>query len=167
MFSTVAGGFAFSAKLGHEAKPGQANWMAAAYSYVQDHRCSAIASTDWYLDRLTQSAFVLITGRLGAIYGHQKLLLLGSFIITVFSLCNAFCNTYVSFVAVRALTGIGGGIIMPNAVATLTIMVPPGKARNITLAIFAATPPVGALVGALLVGAFLQYTEWKWHFILM
>ncbi|PYI07173.1 MFS general substrate transporter [Aspergillus sclerotiicarbonarius CBS 121057] len=148
MFSTVAGGFAFSAKLGHEAKPGQANWMAAAYS-------------------LTQSAFVLITGRLGAIYGHQKLLLLGVFIITVFSLCNAFCNTYVSFVAVRALTGIGGGIIMPNAVATLTIMVPPGKARNITLATFAATPPVGALVGALLAGTFLQYTEWKWHFILI
>ncbi|RAL05476.1 MFS general substrate transporter [Aspergillus ibericus CBS 121593] len=148
MFSTVAGGFAFSAKLGHEAKPGQANWMAAAYS-------------------LTQSAFVLITGRLGAIYSHQRLLLLGVFIITVFSLCNAFCNTYVSFVAVRALTGIGGGIVMPNAVATLTIMVPPGKARNITLATFAATPPVGALVGALLAGTFLQYTEWKWHFILI
>ncbi|PWY95324.1 MFS general substrate transporter [Aspergillus sclerotioniger CBS 115572] len=148
MFSTVAGGFAFNAKLGHEAKPGQANWMAAAYS-------------------LPQSAFVLITGRLGAIYGHQRLLLLGSFTITIFSLCNAFCNTYVSFVAARALTGIGGGIIMPNAVATLTIMVPPGKARNITLAIFTATPPVGALVGALLVGAFLQYAEWKWHFILI
>lgn len=54
---------------------------------------------------------------------------------------------------------------MPNAVATLTIMVPPGRARNITLATFAATPPLGALVGALLAGAFLQYAEWKWLFI--
>lgn len=54
---------------------------------------------------------------------------------------------------------------MPNAVATLTIMVPPGKVRNFTLAIFAASPPVGAGIGALMIGAFLEYSEWKWHFI--
>ncbi|GAM36590.1 hypothetical protein TCE0_018f05791 [Talaromyces pinophilus] len=146
MFSTVAGGFELSAKLGHESKPGDANWMAAAYS-------------------LTQSAVVLITGRLGAIYGHTRLLLLGGIIIVSFSICNAFCNTYTSFIAIRALTGVGGGVVMPNAVATLTIMVPPGRARNVTLATFAATPPLGALVGALLAGSFLQYTEWKWLFI--
>ncbi|KAF5009102.1 hypothetical protein FDECE_4654 [Fusarium decemcellulare] len=148
MFSTVAGGFELSTILGRPVGPGQANWMAAAYS-------------------LTQSAFVLISGRLGAIYGHQKLLLLGGTIIVIFSVVNAFCNTYNSFVAVRALTGVGGGILMPNAVATLTIMVPPGKARNFTLATFAASPPVGALIGALMIGAFLQYSEWKWHFISM
>lgn len=54
---------------------------------------------------------------------------------------------------------------MPNAVATLTIMVPPGKVRNFTLAIFAASPPVGAGIGSLMIGAFLEYSEWKWHFI--
>jgi MFS family permease len=115
--------------------------------------------------RLTQSAVVLITGRLGAIYGHTRLLLLGGIIIVIFSICNAFCNTYTSFIAIRALTGVGGGVVMPNAVATLTIMVPPGRARNVTLATFAATPPLGALVGALLAGIFLQYAEWKWLFI--
>ncbi|CRG89731.1 putative MFS-type transporter C1683,03c [Talaromyces islandicus] len=148
MFSTVAGGFEFSSQLGHEAEPGEANWMAAAFS-------------------LTQSAFVLITGRLGAVYGHTSLLLLGVVIMAVFSLCNAFCDTYISFVVMRALTGIAGGIIMPNSVATLTIMIPPGKARNATLATFSATPPLGALIGALSAGAFLEYAEWKWHFILI
>jgi hypothetical protein len=34
MFSTVAGGFEFSAKLGRVLEPGQANWMGAAYSFV-------------------------------------------------------------------------------------------------------------------------------------
>ncbi|KAM0241435.1 hypothetical protein ACHAP5_007632 [Fusarium lateritium] len=146
MFSTVAGGYELSKILGKSVGPGQANWMAAAYS-------------------LTQSAFVLISGRLGAIYGHQNLLLLGGIIIVTFSIANAFCNTYTSFIAIRALTGVGGGILMPNAVATLTIMVPPGKVRNFTLAIFAASPPVGAGIGALMIGAFLEYSEWKWHFI--
>ncbi|KAF5263962.1 hypothetical protein FOXYS1_5280 [Fusarium oxysporum] len=146
MFSTVAGGYELSKILGKPVGPGQANWMAAAYS-------------------LTQSAFVLISGRLGAVYGHQKLLLLGGVIIVTFSIANAFCNTYNAFIAIRALTGVGGGILMPNAVATLTIMVPPGKVRNFTLAIFAASPPVGAGIGSLMIGAFLEYSEWKWHFI--
>ncbi|KAM6506662.1 hypothetical protein FSOLCH5_013637 [Fusarium solani] len=122
MFSTVAGGFELSKILGQPVGPGKANWMAAAYS-------------------LTQSAFVLISGRLGAVYGHQKLLVLGGVVIVAFSVANAFCTTYSSFVAIRALTGVGGGILMPNAVATLTIMVPPGKVRNFTLATFAASPP--------------------------
>ncbi|KAI8312327.1 hypothetical protein K4K59_006209 [Colletotrichum sp. SAR11_240] len=148
MFSTVAGGFQFSAELGREFGPGQANWMGAAYS-------------------LTQSAFVLISGRLGAIYGHQNMLFLGGGIIVVFSLGNAFYKTYESFVAMRAMTGIGGGIVMPNAVAVLTIMIPPGQSRNVTLAAFAASPPCGALVGALLAGVFLEYTEWKWFFIVI
>ncbi|KAJ5979087.1 MFS general substrate transporter [Penicillium viridicatum] len=133
-FSTVAGGCEFSARLGVEVGPGKANWMAAAYG-------------------LTQGSFVLISGRLGAMYGHQRLLILGGAILVVFSLANAFCNTYVSFIVMRALTGVGGGILVPNAVATLTIMVPPGKARNFTLATFAVSPPIGAMIGALIDGA--------------
>ncbi|KAJ0414465.1 major facilitator superfamily domain-containing protein [Aspergillus carlsbadensis] len=148
MFSTVAGGFEFSKLLGVEFGQGQTNWMAAAYS-------------------LTQSAFVLISGRLGAVHGHSRLLLVGGAMIVIFSIANAFCTTYTSFIAVRALTGIGGGILMPNAVAALTIMIPAGPARNLTLAVFAASPPIGALVGALIAGAVLETTEWKWHFVII
>jgi MFS family permease len=95
------------------------------------------------------------------------MLLLGASIITVFSLGNAFCKTYEAFITVRAMTGIGGGILMPNAVAILTIMVPPGRSRNVTLATFAASPPVGALIGALLAGLFLGIGEWKYMYIVM
>lgn len=34
MFATVAAGFKLSSELGREPGPGQANWMAAAYSYL-------------------------------------------------------------------------------------------------------------------------------------
>ncbi|PYH94663.1 MFS general substrate transporter [Aspergillus ellipticus CBS 707.79] len=142
MFSTFAGGYEFSRRLGVDVAPGKSNWMAAAYG-------------------LTQSAFVLISGRLGAIYGHQRLLLVGALIV-VFSICNAFCTT-----SVRALTGMGGGILMPNAVAALTNMIPPGKARNFSLATFAASPPIGALIGTLVVGTIFEHTDWKWFFILV
>lgn len=127
---------------------------------------SKIDRTDC-LSRLTQSAFVLISGRLGAVYGHQKILLIGGGFLVVFSLINAFCSTYESFVSARALTGIGGGLLMPNAVAMLMIMVPPGRARNVTMAFFAASPPIGGWCGAILAGIFVELTDWKWLFIFM
>lgn len=117
--------------------------------------------------RLSQSAFVLVSGRFGDVYGHARILFLGLAIIITFSLANAFCTTYSSFVAIRAMTGIGGGILMPNAVAILTNMNPPGRSRNFVLALFAASPPVGAWIGAMLIGVFLQYAQWRWHFITM
>ncbi|KAK7728184.1 hypothetical protein SLS57_002654 [Botryosphaeria dothidea] len=46
-------------------------------------------------------------------------------------------------------------------------MVPPGKARNITLAAFAASPPVGAMIGALFAGLFIEVAEWKYLYIFM
>ncbi|KAF5975970.1 aminotriazole resistance protein [Fusarium bulbicola] len=145
MFSTLAEGLEFSRRLGWEATPGKANWMGAGFS-----------------------AMVLVSGRLGAIYGHNRALMAGGAIIVIFSLANAFTSTYHSFIAMRAMTGVGGGILMPNAVASLMIATPPGPARNATLAVIAASPLIGALLGALLAGVFLQETaEWKWLFIII
>ncbi|KAG8162144.1 hypothetical protein KVR01_007909 [Diaporthe batatas] len=145
-FVTLAGGLAFSRKLGRDVGPGEANWMPAAYS-------------------LTQSTFVLISGRLGAVYGHKQTLLVGGAIISAFSLINAFTPTYTAFVAVRALTGIGGGLIMPNAVAMITIVVPPGRTRNLTMGFFAAAAPVGGWVGGLIAGLFMLTPNWQMMFV--
>lgn len=100
-------------------------------------------------------------------FGHKRLLLIGNAIVAIFSLVNAFCRGYESFIVARALTGIGGGIIMPNAVATITVMIPPGSLRNISLAIFAASPPLGAIAGGLLTGMFIEVANWWWFFILV
>jgi MFS family permease len=116
---------------------------------------------------LTQGAFVLISGRLGSIYGYQRVSLLGGLLFTILSLANGFAKSYDSFIAVRALTGVGGGIFMPNAVALITTMVPPGKLRNIFMGFFAASPPIGGLLGAVMAGVFTRWANWTWMFVLM
>lgn len=95
------------------------------------------------------------------------MVLIGSAIFSIFSLANGFCKTYESFVAMRALSGIGGGVFMPNAVAIITTMVPPGRSRNITMGFFAAAPPIGGVVGGVLAGVFLEMTPWVYLFVLM
>lgn len=143
---TVAGGYSLTAALGRDTST--ANWMAAAYP-------------------LTQGAFVMVSGRLGQIYGHQHALLAGGLIFTVFSLANGFATNYEAFITMRALSGIGGGLIMPNGVALITTTVPPGMVRNVTMGFFAASAPIGGWFGALLAGIFTQYTEWKWVFFFL
>lgn len=112
---------------------------------------------------MTQSTFVLISGRLGAIYGHQRLALIGLFLFGVASVANGFCRTFSSFVAVRALSGVGGGIYMPNAVTALGLMVPAGHKRTLLYGVFAAAPPIGSIAGGLLAGLSAEWDGlWSW-----
>ncbi|KAK4861864.1 hypothetical protein LT330_003899 [Penicillium expansum] len=143
-FAGIAGGSALSESLG--AKDTYASWIAASYA-------------------LTQGTFVLVSGRLGDVYGHRELVLAGGAWLTICTLASAFCSNFFAFVTMRALAGLGGALIMPNAVAMISSTNPPGRVRNLSLGFFGASAPIGGYLGALFLGAFLQRTEWKWFFI--
>ncbi|KAL4869800.1 hypothetical protein BDV12DRAFT_184938 [Aspergillus spectabilis] len=141
----LAAGLEISKALGAPVGPGKANWAAASYP-------------------LTQGTFVLISGRLGAVYGHRHILIAGAIWFVVCTLANGFCKTFVSFNIARALSGIGGALIMPNAVALISTTIPPGRLRNITLGFFGASAPIGSYLGAIWAGVFIQYVDWTWIF---
>jgi MFS family permease len=46
-------------------------------------------------------------------------------------------------------------------------MTPPGKTRNAILGFFAASPPIGAAIGGLLAGVFIEKLDHKWLFVLL
>ncbi|KAK9311626.1 major facilitator superfamily [Lipomyces starkeyi] len=144
----LAAGLEFSKALGAVVGPGKANWTAASYP-------------------LTQGTFVLISGRLGTVYGHRNVLVAGAVWLVIWSLGNGFCTNYAAFNIARAFSGIGGALIMPNAVALISTTIPPGKMRNITLGFFGASAPIGSYLGALWAGIFIHYVNWKWIFFSM
>lgn len=118
-------------------------------------------------DSLTQGTFVLMSGRMGAVYGHKNMLLAGGAWLTVCTLACGFSDNFIAFATLRALSGIGGAFIMPNAVAMLAITNPPGRTRNLSLGFFSASAPLGGYIGAILLGAFVDNGAWKWLFIFM
>lgn len=81
--------------------------------------------------RMTQGTFVLISGRLGEVYGHRNAMLAGGAWFVLWSLINGFCNNFIAFNVARAMSGIGGALIMPNAVAMISITCPPGNKRYV------------------------------------
>ncbi|KAI0380337.1 MFS general substrate transporter [Hypomontagnella monticulosa] len=140
----TAGGLVISQKLGVSGV--HANWIGASYP-------------------LTQGTFVLVSGRFGAVYGHKNMLLLGGLLLIFFTFACGFCSNFIAFNIMRAMSGIGGAFIMPNAVAMIGITNPPGFARNLSLAFFGASAPIGGYVGALITGGFVESTPLVWMFV--
>ncbi|KAJ9616497.1 hypothetical protein H2200_000216 [Cladophialophora chaetospira] len=116
---------------------------------------------------LTQGAFVLLGGRIGMIFGHKNTVIVAGVWWGIFTLASGFAKNFVALTVLRALTGVGGGMIVPNSIALLTITFPPGRMRNITVALFGAMAPIGSAVGAILPGLLVQLAHWKWLFFFM
>ncbi|KAL2858302.1 MFS general substrate transporter [Aspergillus pseudodeflectus] len=130
------------------ATPHQATWIVASYP-------------------LTQGAFILMGGRVGAIYGHKNTVVAAGGWWVIFHLISGFMRNIISLSVMRALSGIGGAFMMPNAIALLTITFPPGKMRNISVGLFGAMAPIGAAGGSVIPGFFGQLTHWKWLFFFL
>ncbi|KAK2021798.1 MFS general substrate transporter [Colletotrichum zoysiae] len=130
------------------ATPSESAWIVAAYP-------------------LTQGTFVLIGGRIGAIYGHKNAVAVAGIWWVVWTLISGFMKDIISLSVMRALSGVGGGFMVPNAVALLTITFPPGRMRNISVALFGAMAPMGAAGGGSCPGFFVQLLPWKWLFFFL
>src|SRR3989344_458618 len=69
---------------------------------------------------LTFGGFLLLGGRLGDLYGHRRLFLMGITLFTLSSLACGLSSSQTILIVARALQGIGGAIV--SAVALSLIM---------------------------------------------
>lgn len=130
--------------------PAQLSWFAAAYS-------------------LTVGTFILIAGRWGDVYGHRLLVVIGYAWFGIWSViagCSAYSG-HIMFDICRALQGIGPAIILPNSIAILSNMYPPGFKKNMVFSLFGATAPNGFLLGACFSSLLAKFVWWPWAYWIM
>jgi MFS family permease len=126
--------------------PAELPWTLAAYS-------------------LTVGVFIMITGRLGDIFGHKLFVIVGYLMFSIFSLLTgmaAYTNSGIYFHVMRAFQGIGPTMLLPNAVALLARAYPVGLRKSIVFSIFGATAPTGFILGALFGSLFAELVWWPW-----
>lgn len=116
---------------------------------------------------LTQGSFVLIGGRLGEIYGHKAIFTAGSLWWILWAIAGGYATDLVSMCFMRGLCGVGGGLMVPNVVALIGVTFPPGKQRNLGMALFGSMAPVGAAGGSLVAAVVVQLAHWKWLFFML
>ncbi|KAI8625562.1 major facilitator superfamily transporter [Xylariaceae sp. FL1651] len=137
LLHTIGGSFGVTS-------PGQLAWLVAGFS-------------------LTVGTFILFSGRLGDAFGYKRMLLIGFVWFSVWSVVVGLSvySNYVLAVFARVLQGIGPAICLPNALAILGAVYPPGHRKAMVFAFFGAVAPVGAVVGAAVASA-ISLAWWPW-----
>lgn len=115
---------------------------------------------------LTFGGFLLLGGRLGDLFGHRRLFLIGLAVFTLASLACGLSGSQAVLVAARAIQGLGGAVV--SAVALSLIMdlftepADRAKAMGVYGFVAAGGGSVGVLLGGLLTGAL----SWHWIFLI-
>ena len=104
-------------------------------------------------------------GKLADRFGHRRIFLIGIFGMTATMIANYWVPDIGTFIAVRAMFGLCGGLLMPSAMALLMHAFGPAeRARAIGWFQFAMTgaPTIGVVVG----GPLLNVFGWRGIFLL-
>lgn len=132
------------------ASEAQLSWFPAAYS-------------------LTVGTFILFAGRLGDLFGHRRMFMIGWAWYGLWSLLAgvAVYSGQIFFDICRALQGIGPAILLPNALAILGRTYPAGPRKDMIFSIFGATAPGGFLLGAIFSSLLSQLAWWPWAYYVL
>lgn len=106
---------------------------------------------------------LLVTGRLGDVFGPKRLYLLGLGVFTGASLWCGLATSIPELVAARTVQGLGAALLSPQSMAVITRLFP-GSRRGQAMALWGATAGVATLVGPLLGGVLVDSVGWEWIF---
>lgn len=110
----------------------------------------------WIIDiySLVMAGMVLPMGALGDKIGFKRLLLLGSAIFGIASLCAALSPTAMTLIASRALLAVGAAMIVPATLAGIRSTFAEASQRNMALGLWLTA--LVALVGAAMLTWFIR-----------
>jgi EmrB/QacA subfamily drug resistance transporter len=134
---------------------------------LQEEFDASTSTLQWMVDSylLVFAGLLLAMGTLGDRFGRKRALQTGLILFGGASLMVLVVETSGQLIAVRAVMGIGGALIMP---ATLSIIsnVFPREERAKAIGIWSATAAVGVGLGPLFGGILLEFFDWKSVFLL-
>ncbi|MFE2054887.1 MFS transporter [Streptomyces sp. NPDC056465] len=110
---------------------------------------------------LPSGGFLLLFGRMGDLYGRRKLFLSGLALFGAASLLATFAWDPASFLAGRALQGVGAAAIVPTGMSLLTTTFPEGPLRDRALGISGTLLSLGFTTGMVLGGVLTDTLGWR------
>lgn len=114
---------------------------------------------------LTFGGFLLLGGRLGDLYGHRKLFLLGLILFTGASLACGLANTPLILVVARAIQGLGGAVVSAVALSLIMNIFHEPEDRAKAMGVYGFVCAGGGSIGVLLGGLLTNALSWNWIFL--
>ncbi|MCX5533655.1 MFS transporter [Streptomyces sp. NBC_00006] len=110
---------------------------------------------------LPSGGFLLLFGRIGDLYGRRRIFLSGLALFGAASLLATFAWDPASFLAGRALQGMGAAAIVPTGMSLLTTTFPEGPQRDKALGISGTLMSLGFTVGMVAGGVLTDALGWR------
>jgi MFS family permease len=166
--------------------PARANWLLFAVAggvfIAADDQTSVVTvlprmlpDLDITVDEFYRSSWIIngyllgyivalpIVGRIADVYGHARVFAAAIGVFMIGSTLVALAPGFEWLVSARALQAVGGGAVVPVAMAIVVDELPPAK-RLLGLGAIAAASEAGALLGPLWGGAITELAGWRWVF---
>jgi len=114
---------------------------------------------------LTFGGFLLLGGRLGDLYGHRRLFLLGITLFTLASLVCGLAGSQQVLVAARAVQGLGGAVVTAVALSLIMTLFTDPAERAKAMGVYGFVCAGGGSIGVLLGGLLTSTLSWHWIFL--
>ncbi len=124
-------------------------------------------SLSWVVNAymLTFGGFLLLGGKLGDIFGHRRLFLIGITLFTLASLACGSAQTQGFLIAARAAQGIAGAIVSAVSLSLIMTLFSHPAQRAKAMGIFGFVAAGGGSLGVLLGGVLTGALNWHWIFL--
>lgn len=114
---------------------------------------------------LTFGGCLLLGGRLGDLYGHRRLFLIGLSLFTLASLACGVAGNQTMLVVARAVQGIGGAVVSAVALSLITMLFPEPAERAKAMGVYGFVCSGGGCLGVLLGGMLTSTLGWHSVFL--
>lgn len=125
------------------------------------------ASLAWVVNAymLTFGGFLLLSGRLGDLFGHRKMFLIGLAVFTLASLACGIATTQVMLIVARAAQGLGGAVVSAVGLSLMmNLFREPGE-RAKAMGFYGFVAAGGGSLGVFLGGVLTNAFDWHWNFL--
>jgi EmrB/QacA subfamily drug resistance transporter len=114
---------------------------------------------------LTFGGFLLLGGRLGDLFGHRRMFLIGISLFTLASIACGLSTTQGLLVTARAVQGLGGAVVSAVALSLIMNLFTEPADRAKAMGVFGFVMAGGGSIGVLLGGVLTDLLSWHWIFL--
>lgn len=114
---------------------------------------------------LAQAVVIPLAGWLSDRFGAKKIFLISVGLFTIGSGLCALANSVEMLITFRIIQGLGGGVVVPIAMAFIYRLSPPGKVGAV-MGMMGIPILLGPALGPVVAGWLVEYHSWQWIFLI-
>jgi EmrB/QacA subfamily drug resistance transporter len=139
-----------------------------ALPYIQSDLGFSSSSLAWVVNAylISFGGLLLLSGRLGDLFGRRRVFLIGLGLFTVASIVCGVAGNEFTLIAARFAQGAGGALTSSVILGMIVAMFPEPREQAKAIGVFAFVASAGGAIGLLAGGVLTQAINWHWIFFI-